>query len=161
MCIRDRNEGQFSRLADIIFTNDDEVLVADTYNHRLQQFNVKTGNFIKSFGKEGRGAGEFNFPCGVCMDDSGNIVVTDTGNSRIQVLTEDGEHLLTFGENGELYRPVKCIYWRNAYIVSSLRNHILNLFDCGGTLLYQIGESGTENRHLPCLLYTSPSPRDA
>jgi len=87
------------------------------------------------------------------MNDSGNIVVTDTGNGRVQVLTEDGEHLLTFGENGELHRPVKCINWRNAYIVSSLRNHILNLFDCGGTLLYQIGESGTEKRHLPSELW--------
>ena len=147
------NEGQFHKPADIIFINDDEVLVADARNHRLQQFNVKTGNFVKSFGKEGKGAGEFNFPCGVCMNDSGNIVVTDTGNGRVQVLTEDGEHLLTFGENGELHRPVKCIYWRNAYIVSSLRNHILNLFDCGGTLLYQIGESGTEKRHLPSELW--------
>ncbi|XP_015765252.1 PREDICTED: E3 ubiquitin-protein ligase TRIM71-like isoform X1 [Acropora digitifera] len=87
------------------------------------------------------------------MNDSGNIVVTDTGNGRVQVLTEDGEHLLTFGENGELDRPVKCIYWGDAYIVSSCKNHILNIFDCGGTLLYQIGESGTENRHLPSHLW--------
>ena len=75
------------------------------------------------------------------MNDSGNIVVTDTFNDRVQVLTEDGEHLLTFGENGELHQPVQCIYWQNAYIVSSLENHILNIFDCGGTLLYQIGKS--------------------
>ena len=136
------NEGQFNMPADIIFINDDEVLVADAGNHRLQQFNVKTRNFVKSLGKEGRGAEEFNFPCGVCMNDSGNIVVTDTGNGRVQVLTEDGEHLLTFGENGELDRPVKCIYWGDAYIASSCKNHILNIFDCGGTLLYQIGKSG-------------------
>ena len=45
------------------------------------------------------------------MNDSGKIVVTDMCNDRVQVLTEDGEHLLTFGENGELDRPVKCIYW--------------------------------------------------
>lgn len=87
------------------------------------------------------------------MNDSGNIVVTDTGNDRVQVLTEDGEHLLTFGDNGELDQPVQCIYWRNAYIVSSHRNRILNIFDCGGTLLNQIGKSGTENRHLPGYLW--------
>ena len=87
------------------------------------------------------------------MNDSGNIVVTDMCNDRVQVLTEDGEHLLTFGENGELDRPVKCIYWGDAYIVSSCKNHILNIFDCGGTLPYQIGESGTENRHLPSHLW--------
>ena len=146
-----KNEGQFNRPVDIIFINDDEVLVADAQNHRLQQFNVKTGNFVKSFGKKGTGAGEFKFPSGVCMNDSGNIVVTDMCNDRVQVLTEDGEHLLTFGENGELDQPVKCFYWRDAYIVSSCKNHII--FDCGGTFLYQIGESGTENRHLPSELW--------
>ena len=143
------NEGQFNYPVDVIFINDDEVLVADARNHRLQQFNVKTGNFVKSFGKKGTGAGEFNFPSNVCMNDSGNIVVTDMRNNRVQVLTEDGEHLLTFGDNGELDAPLKCIYYRDAYIVSSLENHILNIFDCGKTLLYQIGKSGTENRHLP------------
>ena len=147
------NEGQFDNPFNIIFINDDELLVADAGNNRLQQFNVKTGNFVKSFGKGGTGAGEFDRLFGVCMNDSGNIVVTDTGNNRVQVLTEDGEHLLTFGENGELHRPVKCIYWRDAYVVLSYENHILNIFDRGGTLLYQIGESGIENQHLPCLLW--------
>ena len=89
----------------------------------------------------------------VCMNDSGKIVVTDMCNDRVQVLTEDGEHLLTFGYDGELNGPVQCIYWRDAYIVSSYKSHILNIFDCGGTLLYQIGESGTENRHLPSHLW--------
>ena len=147
------NEGQFHKPADIIFINDDEVLVADAGNHRLQQFNVKTRNFVKSFGKEGRGAGEFNVPCSVCMNDSGKIVVTDTCNDRVQVLTEDGEHLLTFGENGELDRPGKCIYWRDAYIVASRKNYILNIFDCGGTLLYQMEESDTEIRLMPGALW--------
>ena len=147
------NEGQFNEPSDIIFINDDEVLVADGSNNRIQQFNVKTGNFVKSFGKQGTGAGEFNFPIGVCMNDSGKIVVTDIGNNLVQVLTEHGEHLLTFGDNGELDRPVKCIYWRNAYIVSSCKSRILNIFDCGGTLLNQIGKSGTENRHLPSHLW--------
>ena len=148
-----KNEGQINEPVDIIFINDDEVLVADSQNHRLQQFNVKTGNFVKSFGKEGTGAGEFNVPGSVCMNDSGKIVVTDVCNDRVQVLTEDGEHLLTFGENGELDQPLKCICWRDAYIVSSYESRILNIFDCGGTLLYQIGESGTENRHLPSHLW--------
>ena len=62
LCSYGENEGQFNKPADIIFINDDEVL------NCLQQFHVKTGNFVKSFGKEGTGDGEFNFPCGVCMN---------------------------------------------------------------------------------------------
>ena len=40
----------------ITYLNDDEILVADELNHRIQQFNVQTGNFVKSFGKKGTGA---------------------------------------------------------------------------------------------------------
>ena len=148
-----KNEGQLNNPSSIIFINDDELLVADTENHRIQQLNIKTGNFIKSFGNEGTGNGEFTNPFGVCMNDSGHIVVLDMCNRRVQVLTEDGDHLLTFGENGELEAPVQCIYWRNTYIVSSYKKHILKVFDCCGTLLYQIEKSGTENRQFPSDLW--------
>ena len=149
------NEGQFNQPSSIIFINDDEVLVADEKNNRIQQLNVKTGNFVKSFGKEGTGTGEFKYPSGVCMNDSGNIVIADTYNNRVQVLTDDGKHLLTFGGNGvgKLELPVRCIYWRNTYIVSSCKNHFLNVFDCRGKFLCQIGKSGAENRQLPRRLW--------
>ena len=59
---------------------------------RIQQLNVQTGNFVKSFGKEGSGDGEFVSPVGVCITGDGRfIVVTEYANSRIQVFTMDGE----------------------------------------------------------------------
>lgn len=53
--------GQCERPTGITFINDDEILVGDELNdyHCIQQFNIKTGNFVKSFGKKGTGAGEF------------------------------------------------------------------------------------------------------
>ena len=73
------NEGQFNQPSSIIFINDDEVLAADQKNSRIQQLKVKTGNFVKRFGKEGKRTGEY--PSGVCMNDSGNIVIADTYNN--------------------------------------------------------------------------------
>ena len=59
--------------------------MADELNHRIEQFNVQTGNFVKSFGKYGTGEGEFNHPISVCMDGEGHVVVADCDNNRIQV----------------------------------------------------------------------------
>ena len=44
-------DGQFDEPVDVTFFNDDEILVADECNHRIQQWNVQTGNFMKNFGK--------------------------------------------------------------------------------------------------------------
>ena len=62
------NEGQFNNPSCIIFINDDDVLVADTENYRIQQLNVKTGNFVKNFGKEGTGNGQFLCLFDVCTN---------------------------------------------------------------------------------------------
>ena len=58
-CGHGENPGQLNRSAGITFLNDDEILVADDGNHPIQQFNVQTGNFVKSFGRKGTGDGEF------------------------------------------------------------------------------------------------------
>ena len=61
----------------------DNVFVADTFNHRIQQFDT-AGNFISEWGSEGSGNGSFNLPFGVAADSSGTIYVADTFNHRIQ-----------------------------------------------------------------------------
>ena len=39
--------GELNTPADVTFVNEDEILVIDVGNHRIQQFNVHSGNFIK------------------------------------------------------------------------------------------------------------------
>ena len=81
-------DGQFESPSDVTFLNDDEIMVADKCNHRIQQLNVQTGNFAKSFGKKRSGDGEFMNPTSVCITSDGRfIVVTEYSNSRIQVFT--------------------------------------------------------------------------
>lgn len=49
-------------------------------------------------GSFGKGVGEFDHPTGICLDEDGNIYVTDTGNYRIQAFTPEGQSILCFGE---------------------------------------------------------------
>ena len=58
--------------------NDDEILVADQWNHRVQQFNVQSApSFVNSFGRLGTEDGNFRNPASVCIDDEGRIIVSD------------------------------------------------------------------------------------
>ena len=42
------------------------------------------GDYVTSFGQQGSGDGDFNFPCGVCTDKDGFVYVADYSNNRVQ-----------------------------------------------------------------------------
>ena len=138
-----KNSGQFNRPAGVTYLNDDHILVADFENHRIQQFNVHTGNFVKAFGKRGSGEGELFNPVGVCMDGEGRVAVSDNYN-RIQVFTENGELVLTFQRSGSghLNWPAGCIFHQSMFIVPDRGNNCLKIFDRSGKFLRKIGEKG-------------------
>jgi len=62
----------------------DCVYVSDCRNHCIAVFQL-SGEFLTSFGKEGRGRGEFRRPRGIVFDCDGFLYVCDWWNHRIQV----------------------------------------------------------------------------
>ena len=135
--------GQLNGPEGVTYLNDDNILVADELNHRIQQFNVQTGNFVKSFGKFGTRDGEFWNPVGVCVDDEGHVIVADCCNHRVQVLSQDGAPLFKFGDSGpEKLGPFGCIYCENEFIVCDYDNNSVKFYDNTGTFLYKIREAG-------------------
>ena len=138
------NPGELNRPTDVTYKNDDEILVADELNHRIQNFNVHTGKFISCFGKYGRGEAEFRNPGGVCMDGEQRVAVADYSNSRVQVLTKDGAPVFKFGDSGpeKLNGPRGCIYHKDVFIVSDSWNGCVKVFDSSGRFLRKIGEKG-------------------
>ena len=144
-------DGQLKNPADVTFLNDDEILVAEEFNHRIQQLNVQTGNFVKSFGKEGSGDGEFQNPASVCTTSDGRfIVVADFNNSRIQVFTMDGEPVFKFGDSGpeRLNHPLGCVCYEEKFIVTDSGNNCVKVFDERGQFLYKFGEKGNGDGQL-------------
>ena len=105
------NPGQLQYPAGVYFVNNNEILISDQCNHRIQHINIQTGTGLKSFGKLGAGKGELRKPLHVVLDDEGRIVVTECGNDRIQVLSQGGETILIFGDRGpeKLNKPTSCI----------------------------------------------------
>ena len=94
------DKGQFKYPCGVTYLKDDEILIADTNNNRIQQINIQTGTVVKTFGKEGEGTREFNFPTDVCLDEERRIVVTEILSKRIQVMSCQGETISIFGNIG-------------------------------------------------------------
>lgn len=87
----------FDRPMDIIRLQDGNLLLSEFAGDRLSLLD-KNGNFIKYFGKKGRGEGELIGPQYLAQDSFGNIYVTDFGNARVVVFDSEGNGLLHFGE---------------------------------------------------------------
>ena len=139
--------GKFKYPSDVLFLNDNEILIADQLNHRIQHINIQTGSVVKTFGKEGEGKGHFKNPVCICLDDAERIVVTEFCNNRVQVMSKEGEALFTIGDSGpeKLSTPYSCIPYKNIFLVTERDNHVIKAFDSSNTFLYQFGEKGNQD----------------
>ena len=98
--------GQFNEPWSVI-ADDEFLYVADTWNHRIQKFTLD-GEYVASFGSSGSppaddpsgGLGLFFGPRDVALVGDDRLLVTDTGNHRLQLLTRDGQMLSAIGSFG-------------------------------------------------------------
>ena len=141
------NVGQFSLPYGVTYLNDDQILIADAGNNRIQQADVQTGTVVRSFGKYGAAKGQFVYPMDICLDEERHIVVTEFGSDSIQVMSREGESISIFGDSGpeKLNQPTSCIPYKNMFFVSDADNHCIKTFDQSGTFLYKFGKQGRQD----------------
>ena len=101
-------EGQFRGAADIAFTSDGHLYVADGYgNSRVLEYDAM-GERMREGGQLGRdeakgGPGEFRIVHGIAIDNEDIIYVADRENGRIQRFQRDGTYLGTWDGLGKVY----------------------------------------------------------
>jgi sugar lactone lactonase YvrE len=107
--IAGNDETHFNAPSDVAVAPNGDIFVADGHgdgtNARIVKFS-KDGKFIKAWGKEGAGPGDFNVPHGLAFDSGGRLFVADRANSRIQIFDQDGKLLdewKQFGRPSGLY----------------------------------------------------------
>jgi uncharacterized protein (TIGR03663 family) len=104
------NPGTFNEPWGIALDADQNVLVVDTWNHRIQKFSPD-GKFIQEWGTAGvaaDGMDRFWGPRGIAVSKAGVIYVTDTGNKRVIAFSPEGKALFMFDSTGDaaLNEPV-------------------------------------------------------
>ncbi|MXY20345.1 MAG: hypothetical protein F4Y49_03310 [Dehalococcoidia bacterium] len=84
-------QGQLNGPSGLAVDGDDNLLVVDARNNRIQKFTTG-GEYIATIGE-----GQLDSPWGIGLDSDGNIYVADWGNSCVRKYSADGVPLLTFG----------------------------------------------------------------
>ena len=95
---------QFYCPSDVVTASDGSIFVSDGHegpypNGRIMKF-TKDGEFIKTWGSQGTGPGQFRSPHTVAIDSQGRLFVGDRGNGRIQIFDQEGNFLDQYTEFG-------------------------------------------------------------
>ena len=126
---------------------DDNLLVVDCENDRIQQFS-RTGQFMRTFEAKGELGRNLILPQGISTGPDGNIIVADAGNDRVVVFTPEGRVLLTL--HGDQLDPWHCVSHGNRFFVSDWNENCIKVFSDQGDFLYQFGREGTGDGEFDC-----------
>ena len=120
----------------------------DSDSHHVLVFNRYSGKYIRTIGKRGQAADEFNIPLQASTTKDGTLYVVDSGNFRVQRVNKDGEFAGSFGsigrQSGQFSRP-KCIATDNdgnVYVVDTAFGNV-QIFNSNGELLLFMGTRAT------------------
>jgi len=99
--IKGTNEGRLMFPRSVAVNSRGEFFVSE-YGlvERVQHFSKDGKTFVKSFGKPGEGAGEFNRAEGLGIDLKNQIYVADSCNHRVQIFSNEGTFLSSYGKAG-------------------------------------------------------------
>jgi DNA-binding beta-propeller fold protein YncE len=126
--------------------------VVDTGHTKSVRHDVKImdldGKPLGTLGKgKGTKPGEFLFPTYVTLDRDGNVYVTDTLNSRVQVFDPQGEYVKSYGSRGNAWgmfdkpKGAALDSFGNLYVVDSGWSNV-QIFNPKGEVLLFFGGSG-------------------
>jgi DNA-binding beta-propeller fold protein YncE len=105
------------------------------------------GKFITKFGTTGSGDGELLRPAGLAVEASGNLIVVDSGNNRLQVFSPDGKFVGKCGGPGkgpgQFDKPWGVTLDKDGNIwVADWNNHRVQKLSNRGECLMTIGSYG-------------------
>ena len=154
------SEGQLGCPCGVAFTPDNEIVVADRNNCRIQKF-ARDGRFLQSTsGGQGSNPGEF---CRVLHGlavhpHDGKIYVCDGDNSRVQVLNPDLTFSYQFGSlgmvgGGRFQRCFSIDIDKDGFVyVADKNNFNVQKFTSEGTFIEEFGKSrGPDSKDQPYL----------
>jgi sugar lactone lactonase YvrE len=108
--------GFLSMPTDVAIAPNGDIYVTDGHggasNDRIVKYS-KDGNFITTWGKRGKGQGEFDGLHAIALDSAGRVYVGDRTNGRVQVFEGDGKFVAEWKQFG---RPSGIVIDKNDMI---------------------------------------------
>lgn len=130
-----------------IAIDEERLYVVDTHGHKIFVFSKKDGSFLFSFGKNGSGRGDFNYPTNIFIDKDGLLYVTDSMNFSVQMFEKDGSFISAFGRygdgSGDFSKPkgIAVDSEGHIYVADALFDTV-QIFHKDGRLLLSFGRTG-------------------
>lgn len=145
---RGSEPGNFTWPRGIAVGPDNNIVVADSSNHRVQVFDQQ-GNFVKEFGSYGSADGEFDCLAGIAVNRIGQFIIADRYNHRIQVFDPTGMFLRSFGSqgsgDGRFSYPWGVTTDALGFIyVCDKENHRVQVFQSDGSFVGKFGSMGSK-----------------
>ncbi len=116
-----------------VCANDAVVVASECGIHRISVFSRCDGALLRRFGSQGSGAGQLNWPLGLCfMANDRHVAVADHVNSRVSVFSVDGDFIRHVGV-GVAYTPhgVACSAYDELVVADRANRAVVVLSDSG------------------------------
>jgi len=133
-------EGQFTEPSGVAVNAQNDIIVADTNNHRIQIFD-KEGRFKFQFGECGKRDGQLLYPNRVSVvKTSGDIIVTERSPThQIQIYNQYGQFARKFGANVLQHPRGVTVDSKGRIIVVECKVMRVIIFDQMGNVLHKFG----------------------
>jgi len=103
----------------------------------------------RTLGRSGDGAGELKTPMGLDVNAAGEIVVADTGNARMELLSAQGEQLWSYAGEGEeaLGRPMDVAFAPDGslWVADFERDALVHLAGSGTLIERRVGDASPKS----------------
>lgn len=133
-------EGQFTEPSGVAVNAQNDIIVADTNNHRIQIFD-KEGRFKFQFGECGKRDGQLLYPNRVAVvKTSGDIIVTERSPThQIQIYNQYGQFVRKFGANILQHPRGVTVDNKGRIVVVECKVMRVIIFDQAGNVLQKFG----------------------
>jgi DNA-binding beta-propeller fold protein YncE len=133
----------FNEPNDLAFGPAGEIFVTQGHGKgesRVLKFDAG-GNFLRTWGGEGKAPGQFNVPHSIVIDGAGLLYIADRSNQRIQVFDVDGNYVRESRQPGTPCGLCMCRDRRHIMMAHGHAGRIMKL-DLDGNVLGATGSQG-------------------
>ncbi|MCK4709351.1 MAG: hypothetical protein KAU21_12095 [Gammaproteobacteria bacterium] len=148
--VRSYGDGESFSPSDVLIV-ENKLFVTDVKNHIIRVLDKKSGDELYTIGKAGSDKEQFFYPTNLALGINNNLFVSETGNFRVQELTQDGKFVKSYGKVGtgvgNFARPKGVAIDREGrmHVVDAAFENV-QVFNKDGKILMFYGEPGAE-RH--------------